>query len=115
EVVPEAVAGIHPEDQVETSLRPPLGGLVAGGCPEPVQQRARARGVVHAGDPRPPAFASFVVLAHRTGVDRESQCAGPGSLHWTRQRGELPQQGASEATISFTSKSAAAMRESAAP
>ncbi len=55
------------------------------------------------------------MLAGRTGVHREGQGSLACGRDWPRQGRELPQQGASEATISFTSKSAAAMHESAAP
>src|SRR5207245_10086726 len=101
--------------EVKKSRRPHPERRLADDGAEPAHQEAGAGRVVHAGDTLHPTFASFVMLAHRTGVDRESQCTGPSGLHWTRQRGELPQQGASEAMISFTSKSSAAMQESAPP
>src|SRR6185437_4514074 len=107
--------GMHPEDEIQKSVGPLLECVIAGDRPEPVQQRAGTRCVVHARNALHPALASLELLAVRVRVDGHGQGAGACCREGSRQARELPQQGASEATISLTSKSAAPRQESAAP
>src|SRR3979411_1094423 len=115
EVVPSTVAGVHPDDEVEQNTRPRTECVVARGIPEPVQEHAAAGRIIHTRNALHTALAGLEMFARRTGVNGECQCARPGSRHWPRQGGQLPQQCAREAPIAFTSKEAAAIRESAAP
>src|SRR5450631_808262 len=115
EVVPAAVAGVHPEHEIEQAVSPPPEFVITGGGPELAQKDTRTRSVVHAGDALHPTLACFEVLARRAGVDSDCPCAWPSCRQAPRQCRELPQHGAREATIALTSKSAAAIRQSAAP
>src|SRR5437868_4416478 len=65
EVVPQAVAGVHPYDEIEQPSPPLLEGVITGGRPEPVKQHASPRGVINTGHALDPAFASLKVLARR--------------------------------------------------
>ena len=115
EVHPAAISVMHPKHEIEKPVGPGPQPLIASGGPEIAQQHKGTSGIVHTGHSFIAGLSGCNGLTLRVRVNGDRKGIRPGSRHWAGQLCQLVQQGARDARISFTSKSAAAMQLSAAP
>ena len=115
EVHESPVGALLVEEEVQEPGGPAPQRRVAGRRPQVCEEDDPASGVVDAGHAFLAALAGRDELVVRVGVDRERERRWPGGRNRAGEPVQLPQHGRSEARISFTEKSAAAVTESAAP
>jgi hypothetical protein len=110
-----AIVQLHPAAELEKAVHPLARHGQVRAIPQIAPEDDRARDVVHAGDTLDAALAGTEMLACVVGVDRETERPTALELEWSGEGREPVQHGSRLSRISCTSKSAAAITESAAP